>query len=193
MTRSFAEGAITEEQLARMLQVALRAPSAGFAQGVDWLVLTDEMGRGRFFRATCDPAFLAEPGPAAGILRAGAILVPVADPSAYERRYDDTDKETSGLAGRSAQDWDVPYWIVDAAFGAMLALLAAEDEGLGALFFRLHRGTAGLEAEFGIPAGRVVIGAVAVGLLEDGNRGPVGSPGHRPRRAAGDATHFGSW
>ena len=48
----------------------------------------------------------------------------------------------------------------------MLLLLAATDEGLGALFFRLHRDPGELLATFGAPAGAEVIGAIALGYEE---------------------------
>ena len=41
---------------------------------------------------------------------------------------------SAGL-GRSADDWPVPYWLVDTAMSSMLMLLAAVDDELAALFF----------------------------------------------------------
>ena len=58
------------------------------------------------------------------------------------RRYAEPDKAATGL-GRSAAAWPVPYWTVDAAFAVMTLLLAAEDAGLGALFFGVFQGEAG--------------------------------------------------
>lgn len=192
MTRDFAEGPVPDAALRRIVAAARSAPSAGFAQGVDWLVLTGGKERAGFFDAVTDARFRAEPG-AASLFRAGAVLLPVADPEAYVRRYAEPDKALSDLAGRKAHEWEVAYWTVDAAFGVMAALLAAEDEGLGALFFRLHGEPARLEGTFGIPGGRVLIGAVAVGLRPDGPRALTGSPVRRPRRPLGDQVHFDRW
>jgi nitroreductase len=164
MTRSFLAEPVPAESLERVLDAAHRAPSAGSTKGVAWQAFQSEDERGRMWRAVCEVGFLAEPGDLAGLLHAGALLLPVADPSAYIERYGRPDKASSGLAGLSVDEWPVPYWIVDAAFAVMCALLAAENEGLGALFFRLHRPVEEVLESLGIPAGRVLIGAVALGV-----------------------------
>ena len=61
----------------------------------------------------------------------------------------------------------MPYWLVDSSFAVMLLLLAATDAGLGALFFRLHHDPALLLGALGVPEGRQVIGAVALGYEAD--------------------------
>jgi nitroreductase len=193
MTRSFLTGAVAPEALRRMLEAGRQAPSAGFTQAVDWVVLTSRPEMERFFEAVSEEAFRTEPGSMAGLLRAGAALVPVVDPEAYVRRYSDKDKETTPLAGRPAEAWDVAYWTVDAAFAVMSVLLAAEDEGLGALFFRPYRGAGPLSDAFGIPPGREIIGAVVIGHLPDGQRPATGSAAGRPRRPFDDQVHFGRW
>jgi nitroreductase len=45
----------------------------------------------------------------------------------------------------------------------MLVLLAADDAGLGALFFRLHAPAQSVLTGLGLPEARVVIGAIALG------------------------------
>jgi len=193
MTRAFRAGPIPGESLDNILEAARRAPSAGFTQGVDWLVLSSQPDVDRFFEAATEESFRSDPGPMAVLLHAGAALVPVADPEAYVRRYAEPDKAASPLAGHEAAAWDVAYWTVDAAFAVMSVLLAAEDEGLGALFFWLHRGPEPLVNAFGIPPGREVIGAVAIGLLPEGPRRPSGSPTRRQRRPFDDQVHFDRW
>ena len=81
----------------------------------------------------------------------------------------------------------MPYWLVDASFSVMLLLLAATAEGLGALFFRLHRDPGPLLERLGVPYGREVVGAVALGYeaAPDARAaGPgKGSQARRARRA----------
>ena len=52
--------------------------------------------------------------------------------SAYLDRYAEPDK---GWTDRDECRWPVPYWDVDAGMAALLMLLTAVDEGLGACFF----------------------------------------------------------
>ena len=139
MVRDYSGSPVPAEVLDRVLDLAQRGPSAGFSQGVDLLVLEGPAQTGQFFELTSDPEFIAEPGRLAGLLRAPVIVVPLSDPAAYVSRYLEADKSGSKLAGVPAGSWPVPYWLVDSSFAVMLLLLAATDEGLGALFFRLHK------------------------------------------------------
>lgn len=193
MVRSFAPAPVDPKLVGHLVELALRAPSAGFAQGVEWLVLEGDSDTRRFFEATCDPDFLAKPRGLGGLLRAPVIALPLADPAAYTDRYAEEDKAGSGLAGIPAEQWPTPYWIVDAAFAVMLLLLAATDAGLGALFFRLHRDPAAYLADLGVPPGRETIGAVALGYESAEGRGPAGSPSRRQRRPIEEVYHRGRW
>jgi nitroreductase len=196
MVRSYSEVPVPDEVLERVLDAALHGPSAGFTQGVDLLVLESPTERHQFFELTSDPGFLIDPGAAAGLLRAPVIVVPLSDPGAYLTRYGEPDKARSGLGGLAQEAWPVPYWLVDTSFAVMLALLAATDAGLGALFFRLHRDPGLLLETFGVPEDRQVIGAIALGYEEEvGRQGAkaVASPARRPRRQFHDAVHRSHW
>jgi nitroreductase len=195
MVRRFRPDPVPADVLDRALRSALRAPSAGFSQGVDLIVLEGREETGRFFEATCDTGFLAEPSPMRGLLEAPVIVLAVADPAVYVARYGEADKAGSSLAGVRAEDWPVPYWLVDASFAVMLLLLAAADQGLGALFFRLHRDPAPLLATLGVPTGTQVIGAVALGYeaARSAREPERGSPQRRSRRPTEEVIHRGRW
>ena len=203
MVRRYSSEPVPREVLDRLLSVALRAPSAGFSQGVDLLVLEGATQTRPFFEASSDPEFLAEPGAMRGLLEAPVIVVPIGDPGVYVARYAEADKAQSSLAGLPAEAWPTPYWLVDASFVVMLLLLAATEEGLGALFFRLHRDPGGLLASFGAPDRGQLIGAVALGYeAAPGSGGEgvgVGQAGQgqrrerRARRPMEDVVHRGRW
>ena len=194
MVRSFSDRPIPPAVLDGVLGAAARAPSAGFTQAVDLLVLEGADEVGAFFSATSEPSFLEEPGAMAGLLRAPVVVLPLTEAGAYARRYGEPDKATSGLAGRPLGDWEVPYWLVDASFATMLLLLAATDAGLGALFFRLHVDPGPfLEPPWRARTARMAIGAVALGHLADDDPGPAGSPARRRRRDATEVVHRGRW
>lgn len=189
MQRSFSDAAVDGGVLDSLLGTALRAPSAGFSQGVDLLVLEEPASRALFWSCASDRAWRDGDG-ARALLAAPVVVVPVADPDAYVARYAAPDKATSGLAGRPAERWDVPYWTVDASFVVMQLLLAVTDAGLGALFFRLHGDPDALLAAFGAPRGRQVVGAVAIGH--------AAAAGHsrtrdRRRRPADEVVHRDRW
>jgi nitroreductase len=192
MVRSFSAEPVAPEALDRVLGAGLRAPSAGFAQAVDLLVLEGPSQTLPFFRATSDPGFVEAPGPLEGLLPAPVVVIPLTDPSDYVARYAEPDKAASDLSALPAGEWPVPYWHVDAAFAVMLTLLAAVSEGLGGFFFRLHRSPEAFLASVGVPTGREAIGAVALGH-EATTPGPSGSPSRRRRRPASDRLHRGRW
>lgn len=193
MTRSFDPEPISYDVIERILEPGLSSSSDGSSHRAEWLVISSDEDRRAFFEAACDVEFLAEPGTMRGLLQAPVVLVPVADPAAYVRRHAEADMTSSALFRLTGSSPSVPYWLVDAAFASMLVLLAAEDEGLGALFFRLHRPQHDLEERFAIPPGRVFIGAIALGGRASRDPGSGGSPAYRPRRPFGEVVHRGRW
>lgn len=188
MVRSYDGRPLGPGVLDRMLEVAIRAPSAGFTQGWSFVVLEGPEDTHRFWRHTLPPGeregFLWP-----GLLRAPAIVLPMSSRQAYLDRYAEPDKAGTGLHDGAA--WPVPYWDVDCAFATMSLLLAAVDEGLGALFFAIFRGEADLLADLGVPATHRPIGAVAVGHAAHDDR-PSASLA-RGRRPLGDVVHRGAW
>ena len=155
----------------------MRAPSAGFSQGWDFVALLDPADREAFWSATDD----GTPPDAwrRGVSAAPALVLCLSDPGAYLDRYAEPDK---GWTDRSTDHWPVPYWDTDVAMAAMVMLLGAQDAGLGALFFGVpvERHDAVREAH-GIPAGRRLVGVVALGHEA---RAGVGLGAHPPAPAA---------
>ncbi|MHB1930397.1 MAG: nitroreductase family protein [Acidimicrobiales bacterium] len=184
MHRRFLPRPVEPEVVDRVLARASRAPSAGNAQGWDWLVLEGSEQTGRFWALDAEPGWAAPPG----LLLAPAVVVPLADPGAYERRYAEADK----AAARGPASWTVPYWLTDTAFATMLLLLGAVEEGLGAAFVRLHRDPPATLAAFGVPPDRLALGAVALGWPDPEDR-PGSSARTRRRRPLADQVHRGCW
>jgi nitroreductase len=187
MVRSFQDRPLSDGALDRILKAALRAPSAGNTQGVDYVVLQgDETSL--FWKHGSDPEWRSRPT-LPGLLHAPAIVVAISDPDAYRARYAEADKAGSAL--HDMDEWPVPWWDVDAGFGCLLMLLAAVDEGLGALFFGVPYRPDDLMAALGVPAGRHIVGAVALGYAAtDDKPSPSVSRG---RRGFDDVMHRGAW
>jgi nitroreductase len=150
---------VPREILDRILRNAVRAPSAGFAQGWGFLVLDTPEAVSGFKRAATpeeDPGqwFAAE-------MEAPVVVIPMASKEVYLDRYALSDK---GFTSRSDEWWPAPYWDIDAGFGALLILLSAVDQGLGACFFAIPRARLDDVREgFGIPARYRPIGAISMG------------------------------
>lgn len=172
----------------RVLEHAVRAPSAGFSQGWDFVVLDEPEDRGRFWSVTTEGG---EPDRwLRGVSRAPVLVLCCSDPQAYLSRYAAPDK---GWEDRDVARWPVPYWDVDNGMAAMLMLLTVVDEGLGGLYFGVppERQEA-VKAEFSIPADRRIVGVVALGHpAPDRTQEAGGSARTRPRRPLSQVTHRG--
>jgi nitroreductase len=175
--------------LDRVLDLARRVPAAGNTQGLDLVVLEGPEQTARYWDASL-PAERRAAFPWPRLLDAPVLVVPVGDPGAYVARYAEPDKAASGL-GRGQEAWSVPYWYVDTAFAAMVALLAAVDEGLGAVFFGQFGHEGAVKEVLGIPADRRPVGTIALGYAAPDQR-PSRSA-RRPRRPLDEVVHRGHW
>jgi nitroreductase len=186
MVRRFDPRPLPAETLERILRSATRAPSAGFSQGLDLLVLEGPEAVRGFWRATTDPRF----GKPYSTAEPPVIVLVLADKQAYLDRYAAPDK--AGLGMDVEAGWPVPYWDMDAAMAVMLMLLTAVDEGVGAWWFGVFSGAEALLRDLGVPAGRRLVGAVALGYPAADDR-PGGSATTRPRRPLDEVVHRGRW
>lgn len=170
----------------RLLNAALRAPSAGFTQGWGFLVLESQPDRDAFWQATRDPS--AGTGRwLVGMQQAPLLIVCFSNRQAYVDRYGETDKAEHDLASR----WPVPYWDIDTGFAALLILLSAVDQGLGACFFGVPpKRVAALRTTFGVPEAFTPVGVVSVGYPAPDHRSASLS---RARRPIDEVIHRGRW
>lgn len=186
MVRQYDPDRPVPEALVRAcLANAIRAPSAGFTQGWDFLVLSTPEQRATFWGATTDPDAPVDSW-LAGVRTAPVLVLCLADRQAYLDRYAEPDK---GASDRSEARWPVPYWDVDTGMAALLILLTAVDHGLGGCFFGVppQRHEA-LKEAFGVPSGRRVVGVVSIGYAAPGPKSPSL---RRGRRGVEQVTHWG--
>ena len=184
MTRRFESTPLDMGQVDELVDLARRAPSAGYSQGVHFLALSGPSVQ-RFWQVTGGEDWFDD-----SVTVAPIVVLPLADPTAYTSRYAEGDKAGHGL--ESAANWEVPFWLTDAAMAAQNLLLLAEERGLGALYFGIFRNARLALDEFGVPPHVLQVGAVALGLRSAGDV-PSGSATTRPRRARIDVVHQQRW
>lgn len=161
MVRAFTAEAVPASRLDPLLDRARRAPSAGKAQGVRFLVLDTPDAVARYWDLTLAPerrAGFAWPG----LLVAPVLVVVLVDPGAYVARYGEADKVATGL-GEGTEAWPVPYWWVDAGAAIQTLLLGLVDDGLGGCLFGLFAHEEAVREGFGVPEGWRAVGTVALG------------------------------
>ncbi len=167
MTREFTTEPIDPALIDELLDTARRAPSAGFSQGIHFVVLSGARCDD-FWRITDGDEYYADRRP--DLMNAPIIVLPFAVAGEYTARYSEPDKIAFGLSDKAA-NWPVPFWITDVSMACQNLLLLVEERGLGALYFGVSRNAAELFAELGVPDGRA----------------DHGRDRHRPQGAGGGA------
>jgi nitroreductase len=188
MVRSFSGAPVPADVLDRLLDSALRGPSAGNTGGWDAVVLSGPAEMARLWEATTTADWRTSSRRWAGLSQAPVAVVLFAHPEAYTARYGQPDKASSGL---DHDDWPVPYWFIDTGFPALLLLLGAVDAGLGGCFLGNFRGEDALKTALGVPGDRRYVGTVLLG--PPGSDDPPSASLARGRRSADDVVHRGGW
>jgi nitroreductase len=191
MVRAYTDEPVDPGAVERILAAANRAPSAGFSQGYALLTLQGDqlapfwelLTRGAEDESPAGPSF--DP-----VTKAPLVVVPLSCKQIYLERYARQDK---GWTDKSEAHWPVPYWDIDTGFTALLMLLAAVDEGLGALFFGIQpEHIPAFRELYGVPQEYTPIGAVAIGH-PDRPSDQGGSARVIRRRTLDELVHRGHW
>jgi nitroreductase len=111
MCREYTDQYVSDEQVERILDLAMRYPSAGHTQPQEFIVIRDQGVKDGLYRAALEQEYVSE---------APVVIAVVSDTARSAEVY-----------GRRGIEF---YSIIDGAFASMLILLAAVDEGLGAAF-----------------------------------------------------------
>lgn len=186
--RRFAERRPDPDVVSQIVVTARRAPTAGFTQGIDFLVLDDPAALADFWELVEEPEY---PTPAEELPTRPRLLVLVwSDPLRYAARYSEADKIEFGLDTLEA--WPVRFWDVDGGMAAMQLQLAAVDAGLDTWFFGISYGEEAVRERFGVPADRRQVGVIALGYRYDGEQ-PISSAQTRPRRPLEEQLHRNGW
>jgi nitroreductase len=188
MVRRFDHRAVPADVMDRVLEAGRRAPSAGFAQGVDFLVLDTPENVASFWDLTRDPGFGWDPEDVA--VGPTVLVLPIPDAHRYTERYAQPDKIAFGMDDEA--NWPVKFWEVDAAMAAMQMLLAAVNEGLGGWFFGITHGELALLERHGVPEGLRPIGILGFGYPAP-DEAPSGSGSSRSRRPFDEQVHRNGW
>ncbi len=176
MIRAFKPDPVPKKSLDRILELAQHYPSAGFSQGVSFVVVVEKKNRER----------LQDLNRLRG--EAPLLIVPCVSEKIYHDRYREPDKiQPDG----TEIEWPVPYWVFDVGCASLLILLAAVDEGLMAYFAGAFRPDI-LRKELGIPEHFLPVGVISIGYPDYGSDVPSPSL-KRGRRSFPDAVRFEHW
>jgi nitroreductase len=171
-----------------LLDLAIRAPSAGFSQGWHFLVLESAADRARFWAATANGTEQPDPW-LTGMQTAAVLIVAFSDREAYLDRYAEPDK---GWTDRDTAHWPVPYWDVDTGMASLLMLLGSVDLELGGCFFGVPPGRHdSVRSAFDVPTRLGVVGVLSIGYPAPDRRSPSLRRGRRPIEEVASFGQFG--
>lgn len=185
MVRNFTGEPVADDVIERIVEAGQHAPSAGFSQGVVYVVVTDRdtrqaigeiAGEEHYVRDGFDPFISGAP----------VQIVICTSEQVYHDRYNERDKKPEG---EEEIDWPIPYWHTDAGCSLMLILLAAVNEGLGTAFVGVMQ-PARLQELLNIPSDYLPIGVTMIGhAAPDRKSGSL----KRGRRSLDEVLHRQRW
>ena len=190
--RTYDPRPVPRDMLERITNAAVvRAPSAGFSQGLRLVVVTDPGMRKEIALAAAEEELAAQGRPR---WKADApvhvvVLVREAD---YHARYQKPDKlETTG---GTEIEWPAPYWYVDAGAAAMALMFAAIDVGLDTAIFGVTDVPA-LKRTLGVPDDVHFVVVVTMGYPAGDDVFPdeAKSAFNERRKARSEVVHWERW
>ncbi|HYY92354.1 MAG TPA: nitroreductase family protein [Candidatus Dormibacteraeota bacterium] len=176
MIRAFRQSPVPDDKIGRIVELAQHYPSAGFSQGVAFVIITEPEKVQR----------LRELNRLRG--DAPVLIVPCVSEKLYHDRYHEADK----LRPDGTEiDWPIPYWYFDAGCASLLVLLGAVNEGLSAYIAGAFRPDL-LRVELGIPDFFVPVGVISIGNPDYEKHRPSPSL-DRGRRPSSQVVHYEQW
>lgn len=190
--RSYDARPVPHEVLEGITNAAVvRAPSAGFSQGLRLVVVTDAETRRAIAVAGAEDE-LAQHGQPRWKADAPAHIVVLVSEADYHARYQSPDK--LAITGGREIEWPAPYWYVDAGGAMVLLMLAAIDEGLATAVFGVTDIPA-LRRAIDAPDDLHFVAVVTVGYPSAGDEFPPGQTSvfRERRKPRGEVVHWERW
>ena len=175
---------VDDAGLLKILDLAQHYPSAGFSQGVAFVVVRDpetkrRIGGDEEFQPNGNLNFVSY---------APVLIVVCVSESIYHRRYQEADKL---MPDGKEIEWPTPYWFFDAGAASMLVLLGAVNLGYAAVFVGIPRPDfVELKKLLGIPDEFHPVGMISIGKPVPDVKSPSLKRGRRQYR---DVFHFEHW
>ena len=184
MVRNFQTEEIPDVILRQIMDLAQHYPSAGYSQGVAFVVIRDQDMKKK---VVGEEENLPDGRPNYA-LRAPVMIVVCVSEAIYHRRYREPDKL---LPDGKEIEWPTPYWFFDAGAASLIILHSAVNFGYAAVFF-------GFPAEeiqpvkraLGIPEEFHPVGVVSIGKPAPDVKSPSLKRGRRPYA---EVVHFEHW
>ncbi|MEM0117662.1 MAG: nitroreductase family protein [Conexivisphaerales archaeon] len=184
MVRHFRTDDVPQQMVDLILELAQHAPSAGYSQGVAYVVVRDEAVKRRLAELQGEEEYVGS-GFHRWISEAPVALVACVSEKMYHDRYREPDKLKDG----KEIEWPTPYWFFDVGASCMIALLAAVDLGLAAAFSGVSR-VMEVKELLSIPEHFHPVGVISVGYGDKDVRSPSLKRGKKSWK---EFVHYERW
>jgi nitroreductase len=184
MVRHFTSQPVSTGVISKILDLAQRAPSAGFSQGSAYVVVTQSETKRKIALLQGESNYIGA-GFHGWISEAPVDIIACVSEKLYHDRYNEPDKLQDGRE----IEWPTPYWFFDIGAGCMVVLLAAVDAGLAAAFSGTFDPT-GMKRLLEIPEHFHPVGVISIGYPARDKRSPSLKRGRRP---SSQVVHYEHW
>jgi FMN reductase [NAD(P)H] len=182
---------VSRDTLERITNAAVvRAPTAGFSQGLRLVVVTDPATRKEIAIAAAEEELAAQGRPR-WKADAPVHVVVLTREADYHERYQQPDKLK--ITGGTELEWPAPYWYVDAGAAVMALMFAAIDEGLATAIFGVTDVPA-LRRALDLPSDLQFVAVVTMGYPAEADEPSKGASVFSQRRKRrDDVVHWERW
>ncbi len=185
MIRNFQPKPVPKDKISRILELAQRAPSAGFSQGWAYVVVSEDETKKKVGEVQGEADFYAMRFHKF-VSEAPVLIVACANERMYHDRYREPDKlKEDG----TEIEWPAPYWYFDIGCACMLIFLAAVNEGLAAAFTGVFR-VNDMRRLLGIPESFHPVGVISIGYPAEDIKSSSLKRGRRPYN---EVVHYERW
>jgi len=184
MVRHFTRQPVATTAIARILELAQHAPSAGFSQGSAYVVVTKKEMKKQVAQLQGESEYRGA-GFHGWISEAPVDIIACVSEKLYHDRYNEPDKLDNG----KEIGWPTPYWFFDIGAGCMILLLAAVDAGLAAAFSGVTDPPE-MKRLVGIPGHFHPVGVISIGHPAKDKKSPSLKRGRRP---SNQVVHYERW
>jgi len=165
IVRNYKEVNFDKNSLDKIANYIIKIPTAGFSRGIEVVQVFNKNKIKDISNLFNEKNFI-EQGKSPWISHSVALFFIVLNENAYHERYSKGDKEKAV----NSNDWDVPYWFIDAGAAMMNCMLLLEEKNLSSGFMGLHNtNRKSFHKLLNIPQDYLIVGMITAGVENEIN------------------------
>ena len=165
IVRSYKKVNFDKKTLNKIASYTIKIPTAGFSRGIEIIQVFNENTIKDISNLFNERKY-TEQGKDPWISHSVALFFIILNENAYHKRYSEDDKAKA----INSNDWDVPYWFLDAGAAMMNCMLLLEEQELSSGFMGLHNtNRKSVHNLLDIPEDYLIMGMITAGVENEVN------------------------